>query len=161
MLIFFISQTYTLLNAKSKISFFLNATLHQVNGIANSIDSKIQYDSIYISGYVRVVSKSLKTGNGIRDAQMYRSIKADKYEYIEFFPDSLVKNAIFGKLKISGIERYISVPINMKFENNFTFVSGEFKILLSDFQITRPKFGFIEVSDTVNISFDLVYQKEQ
>lgn len=161
MLFFLLSQSYILLSTKSKISFLLNATLHQVSGTANTIDLKIQYDSIYISGYVRVVSKTLRTGNSIRDAQMYKTIKADKYEYIEFSPDSLVKNVIFGKLRISGVERYISVPISLKFENNFAFVSGEFKILLSNFKITRPKFGFIEVSDTVSISFDLVYQSEQ
>jgi len=159
MLIFLLSQTY-ILNSKSKILFYVNASFHKVEGRAEKIISEIDYDSVKISGYVRVFSNSLKTDNSIRDAQIYKSINANKYPFIEFIPDSLKDNIIYGKFKLSGIEKYIYVPLNLKFEGNFAYVNGNFKILLSDFNIKRPKFGLLEVSDTINIVFDLIYERK-
>ncbi|MEO0150909.1 MAG: YceI family protein [candidate division WOR-3 bacterium] len=157
-LIFTYCLNYEVLNSSSKITFKLSATLHEVFGNAENINSEIYYDGDSISGYVKVLSKSLKTGNSIRDAQMYKVINSDKYQFIEFIPDSLRDSKIFGKFRLSGVERYLIVPINLNFSSDLANVSGNFIILLSSFNLKRPKFGFLEVSDTVNIDFNLVYK---
>ncbi|MEO0159268.1 MAG: hypothetical protein ABIL47_02190 [candidate division WOR-3 bacterium] len=98
-LIFTYCLNYEVLNSSSKITFKLSATLHEVFGNAENINSEIYYDGDSISGYVKVLSKSLKTGNSIRD----------KYQFIEFIPDSLRDSKIFGRFRLSGVERYLIV----------------------------------------------------
>jgi polyisoprenoid-binding protein YceI len=151
---------FEIVNQKSKIIFWTNASFHKVVGRAEEIYSTIKYDSNSISGYVKVLSKSLKTDNAVRDAQMYRTINANKYEFIEFIPESISNDFIFGKFKLSGLEKNISVPISLKFNENNAYVSGSFFILLSDFKLERPSFGFLQVSDTIYIEFNLIYQRK-
>ncbi|MFZ8846764.1 MAG: YceI family protein [Candidatus Hydrothermia bacterium] len=153
-------DVFEIVNQKSKIIFWTNASFHKVVGRAEEIYSTIKYDSNSISGYVKVLSKSLKTDNAVRDAQMYRTINANKYEFIEFIPESIRNDLIFGKFKLSGLEKNISVPISLKFNENNAYVSGSFFILLSDFKLERPKFGFLQVSDTIYIEFNLIYQRK-
>jgi polyisoprenoid-binding protein YceI len=153
-------DVFEIVNQKSKIIFWTNASFHKVVGRAEEIYSTIKYDSNSISGYVKVLSKSLKTDNAVRDAQMYRTINANKYEFIEFIPESISNDFIFGKFKLSGLEKNISVPISLKFNENNAYVSGLFFILLSDFKLERPKFGFLQVSDTIYIEFNLIYQRK-
>jgi polyisoprenoid-binding protein YceI len=153
-------DVFEIVSQRSKIIFWTNASFHKVVGRAEEIYSTIRYDSNSISGYVKVLSKSLKTDNAVRDAQMYRTINANKYEFIEFIPESISNDFIFGKFKLSGLEKNISVPISLKFNENNAYVSGSFFILLSDFKLERPKFGFLQVSDTIYIEFNLIYQRK-
>jgi polyisoprenoid-binding protein YceI len=153
-------DVFEIVNQRSKIIFWTNTSFHKVVGRAEEIYSTIRYDSNSISGYVKVLSKSLKTDNAVRDAQMYRTINANKYEFIEFIPESIRNDFIFGKFKLSGLEKNISVPISLKFNENNAYVSGSFFILLSDFKLERPKFGFLQVSDTIYIEFNLIYQRK-
>jgi hypothetical protein len=153
-------DVFEIVNQKSKIIFWTNASFHKVVGRAEEIYSTIKYDSNSIIGYVKVLSKSLKTDNAVRDAQMYRTINANKYEFIEFIPESISSGFIFGKFRLSGLEKNISVPISLKFNENNAYVSGSFFILLSDFKLERPKFGFLQVSDTIYIEFNLIYQRK-
>jgi polyisoprenoid-binding protein YceI len=159
MVFFLIVQNYQILNKSSQINFWVYANFHRIEGKADEILSQIFYNNDTIYGYIKVYSKSLKTFNPIRDAQMYRTIKADQYEFIEFLVDSLKNNKVFGKFRLAGVEKMLSVSLQMKFENDSAYIDGNFKILLSDFNIKRPKFGFLEVSDTVNISFHLIFKK--
>jgi len=153
-------DVFEIINQKSKIIFWTNATFHKVIGRAEEIYSTIKYDSNSIGGYIKVLSKSLKTDNAVRDAQIYRTINAAKYEFIEFIPESIRNDLIFGKFKLSGHEKNISVPISLKFDENNAYVSGSFFILLSEFKLKRPSFVFLQVSDTIYIEFNLIYQRK-
>lgn len=160
MILTLLLDIFEIVNQKSKVIFWTNATLHKVIGRAEEIYSTIKYDSNSIEGYVKVLSKSLRTDNAVRDAQIYRTINADKYEFIEFIPESIRNELIFGKFKLSGQVKSISVPISLKINENNAYVNGSFFILLSDFKLKRPTFGFLQVSDTIYIEFNLIYQKK-
>lgn len=153
-------DVFEIINKKSKIVFWTNASFHKVIGRAEEIYSTIKYDSNSISGYVKVFSRALKTNNAVRDAKIYRTINADKYEFIEFIPESIRNEFIFGKFKLSGQVKNISVPISLKINENNAYVKGSFFILLSDFKLERPSFGFLQVSDTIYIEFNLIYEKK-
>lgn len=157
-LLFF--DIFEIVNQESKIIFWTHATFHKVIGRAEEIYSHINYNNGLISGYVKVLSKSLRTDNNVRDASIYKTINANKYQFIEFIPDSIINSVIFGKFKLSGYEKYISVPISITFNQTNAYVSGSFFILLSEFRLKTPSYGLLKVSDTIYIEFNLVYEKK-
>ena len=61
-----------------------------------------------------------------------------------------------GSLELHGVTREVSVPVEVSREGDTLRATGEFSVLLSDYNMDRPSFLGTTVNDEVTVRFNLV-----
>jgi polyisoprenoid-binding protein YceI len=118
-------------------------------------------------------SKSILSENKVMDDKAHEALKAEKNPEIRFiFKSGTITNAsksnisgnISGTLLVAGKSKPFSIPFQGKMSDPASFrVSGNTKLLMSDFDMTPPKamLGAIKTGDEVKIEFDLFFKTDQ
>ena len=82
---------------------------------------------------------------------------------IEFFSDEMEMNnnklIINGEMNFHGIGIKKIIEADINFKNNKLILSGNFKMLLSDFKVTRPSFMMKKMDDLIILSYKLHFTK--
>ena len=74
----------------------------------------------------------------------------------ELIQDEVLKTDVTGNLSMYGVDKEITVTVELEQKENQLTATGEFSVLLSDFSMTRPKaFGHV-VDDEVIINFNVI-----
>ena len=112
---------------------------------------------------ITALANDFSSGNWLRDQNGRRTVfQSRKYPEIKFSANSLTLGEVsederqlaelMGQITIKDILKDISVPISIQEDDALT-VSGQFTVLLSDFDIKRPSAIGEVVDDDILISF--------
>lgn len=116
---------------------------------------------------VEIPVKSLKSGEGPLDSNLYKTMEASKYPTIKFdLSNAKVKvsnsgdvdvNAE-GTLTIHGQSKSVELVADGKLTGNTVHLKGKKAILMSDYGVKAPvlMFGAIKCTDKITVGFDLV-----
>ncbi|MDG1686524.1 MAG: YceI family protein [Flavobacteriaceae bacterium] len=128
---------------------------NNVNGIAilNSKSNKIEKIAILI--YVR----DFDSGNPGRDAHSLEVLEALKYPEIRFYSESIKiveDNVNFkGTFNFHGIKIEKELVGNMNRKNDIWKISGNFKLVPSDFGIKLPSFLSVKMKNLLDIDYSI------
>jgi polyisoprenoid-binding protein YceI len=121
-----------------------------------------------VTGTLGIGAATLRTGDAVRDRDMWAALAVDRYPEIRFvvervdvsFPSvterSDVLLTINGRLLIRGVERPFVFPGRVRRRDDGLWVRGEAQLSMSQFGITPPSRLFLRVSDTVLVRFELL-----
>ncbi|MFN3307205.1 MAG: YceI family protein [Candidatus Kapaibacteriota bacterium] len=161
-----LAQNVVLNNEKSKtkITYELRHPAHNVRGVSDDLQVKIEYDKSnnsikQVIAQVRVTS--FNSGNSNRDSHAMELIEAQKYPKaflkstkIVEFADSLV---CYADLTFHGVTKNITINARKKFSVNILNVNGNFAISLDEFKVERPKLLFVPSEEYLRFEFSVSF----
>lgn len=163
--IYFIAQERWALNTEfSYINYDADHFLHAWSGTNNSVKgvitgNKNKFQKIAIAMLVR----DFDSKNSNRDNNALEILEVLKFPKIEFFSDEMEMNnnklIINGEMNFHGIGIKKIIEADINFKNNKLILSGNFKMLLSDFKVTRPSFMMKKMDDLIILSYKLHFTK--
>ena len=127
-------------------------------------------DNLAATGHVSLVvdATTYNSGNDTRDTHVIHSaLETFNYSAITFestrieniqveVPDALGTATVVGNLRLHGVTRQISVPVNLSMTPDGVFnARGEVTFDYTDFGITPPTLFFIPAGKEVTVSFDI------
>ena len=128
---------------------------NNVNGIAilNSKSNKIEKIAILI--YVR----DFDSGNSGRDAHSLEVLEALKYPEIRFYSESI--KIVDDKINFKGTFNFHGIKIekelmgNLNRKNDIWDISGNFKLVPSDFGVKLPSFLSVKMKNLLDIDYSI------
>lgn len=166
-------RTWHTVPGKSHVAFDARHPLGPFSGTAQTVAGEFRGDPAdlkqEITGVLRVLTTSIRTGDAGRDRDTWALLEADRHPEIRFtlqgveasFPsvseraDALL--TIRGTLSVRGVERPLAKVFGRvrAVENGMLWVRGETTIRLTQFGITPPRRLLMRVDDEVLLRFDL------
>jgi polyisoprenoid-binding protein YceI len=169
-------KRWTTVPGKSQVAFNASFALGDFAGSSEDVTGEFLADPADlrqgVAGVLRVNPATLRTGVGGRDVDMRRALAVVQYPEIRFtvervepsFPSvtdrSDVLLTISGLVLIHGVERPMVFPGRVRLRDDRLWVRGESRLKMRDFGIKPPKRFFLEVADSVGVSFDIVLGAE-
>ena len=176
-------------DGKNVIKFVSKAPLETIEGVTSRIDGNIDVDLTdagTAAGQFEVDLTTLKTGIDMRDQHLReRFVHTDSFPKATFrlkkvtktgarsLPDSQpVDIKAEGEMTIHGVTKPVMVAgtvtymkeseeTQARLPGDLIHVDVNFPILLSDFNIERPKMLFMKLNDKVNIAVDVFASTKQ
>lgn len=65
-----------------------------------------------------------------------------------------------GKFTIHGVTQIVSIPISFKIEDSYIYISGQFNILLSDYNIKIPRIVQAKISPEISVNVEVELKKQ-
>ncbi|MEX2347848.1 MAG: YceI family protein [Balneolaceae bacterium] len=144
--------------------FTSDVPLHSFTGRSDHLTGLIDPGENLIDFYLDI--KTLKTGIGKRDRDMYSTLHADEHPFAEFTGslDSLSLPApgqettitTTGEFKINGKSKTMSVEGSLTHTEEGLRLQADFPILLSDFEIEPPGILFYRVNDKQAVEINVL-----
>jgi len=111
--------------------------------------------------------KSLKSGDGALDGNLYKAMNADKNPNVRFVmsnakvnvtPSGDIEVDADGKLTINGTERVTKVTAKGALDGDKLTISGTKEIKMTDFGVKPPElmFGTIKTDNKIIVKYELV-----
>ena len=153
-------------DARATVGQFHGET-HVVRGAASCADSLAS-----TTGYVEADVRSIKTGNGMRDRDMYSSLNASTYPVIRFdlinispggtLASDGVSAILHGRLHVNGVTQSIDAPATIYESADSTRLKAAFPVSLKSFRLTglSKLFGALKVNDGITVSIDLTFARD-
>jgi len=137
--------------------------LHNWIGKSHSINGTIMIDNknpINSEVNISIPIFSIDSNNGNRDSNMLLVVEEFLYTDVRFFSTSIsqvgeTEYSVKGKLNFHGLEKEITLPIEVKYESDYTYFTSTFSLNLNDFNIERPKLMLVPISEIIEIRFQL------
>ncbi len=150
---------------KSDITYAMNHPLHAWTGVSNNILSVMLLDTSNMEiNELAVVVKiaSFNSKNSNRDSNTIEVTEALKYPNVSLSSNS-IKQAndrltVKGTLKFHGISKEIIFDAQKEIIKDEIKVTGNFKILMTDFKIKPPKLLGIVTNKDIKLSFTVFYK---
>ena len=150
---------------KSDITYAMNHPLHAWTGVSNNILSVMLLDTSNMEiNELAVVIKiaSFNSKNSNRDSNTIEVTEALKYPNVSLSSNS-IKQAndrltVKGTLKFHGISKEIIFDAQKEIIKDEIKVTGNFKILMTDFKIKPPKLLGIATDKNIKLSFTVFYK---
>jgi polyisoprenoid-binding protein YceI len=162
----------------NSVVFASHAPMESFEGSTTEIAGRISVDADAIEGpvqaHVVVELKNLKTGKKLRDKHMHENhLETDEFPRVSFTATELVGATarelsvgrsvsfrIRGTFDLHGVQRTIEAPVEATLvDAEHLHVVARFPVLLSDYQIERPKFLFMKLGEEQQITVDFVARK--
>ncbi len=150
-------------DAQATVGKFRGET-HAVRGVASCAGSLAS-----TTGYVETDARSIKTGNGMRDRDMYSSLNASTYSVIRFdlinmslgaaMASGVVGAVLHGQLHVNGVAHHIDAPATIYTYADSARVQASFPVSLGSFQLTglSKMFGALKVGDGVTVTINVTF----
>ncbi len=166
-------RDYRIDMAQSEIKFSVRATVYTINGKAGEAESRVSFDpetkKVNLPLSIEIPTASLKTRNKLRDRDMRKMFEAEKYPEITWTASKVTCEAgpapqflncqAEGTMKIHGVEKEISFPVELTLRENKVKAEGSLKLKRDDFGLKTPAMlGMIRVSQDVTVSFKTVWE---
>jgi hypothetical protein len=149
-----------------KIVFFSKAPIENIKAVNNQVSCIYEIESN------RIVANVLISAFEFEKSLMQQHfnenyLESDKFPKATFkgkllniqdidFKSNWVKNTEFeGDLTIHGVGRKMKSPVNLKLENGVLYVSSEFYIALTDFNIKVPNTVINNIAEKINVKVNL------
>jgi len=163
-------------SGSSEVAFTASFPLGGFTGRAQDVRGEVRTDPgdlrQGVSGELLVRASGLRTGDDGRDRDMFKTLAVDQYPDIRFtvlkveasFPSVTdradVLLTVSGTMTIRGVERLMAFPARVRLRDEKLWVRGEGELKMTDFGIRPPSRLFLEVKDTVVVSFDLLLAQD-
>ncbi|HHP7240529.1 MAG TPA: YceI family protein [Cyclobacteriaceae bacterium] len=160
-----ISESQRYVSESSNIRFFSEALVEDIEATTTTSSSIIDLESGEFAFLVN-----------IKDFQFRKSLMQEHFNesYLESdkYPHSTFKGKIenwdgnvndeqvtaTGALTIHGITHEVSVPANLKKENDKIHIETSFNVELKDYKIKIPKALFYNIAETIQVFVDFKYK---
>lgn len=152
------------------LGFTAHATVGDFQGQTHTVRGAAHGGALSQSvGHVETDARSLKTGNRMRDNDMYGSLGASKHPVIRFDLTSITEGArgedgaqqatLHGLLHVNGSSVAVDAPALIHTWKDSTRVETSFPISLSKFHLggLSHMFGALRVHDGATVSADLTF----
>ncbi len=150
---------------KSDITYAMNHPLHAWTGVSNNILSVMLLDTSNMEiNELAVVVKiaSFNSKNSNRDSNTIEVTEALKYPNVSLSSNSIYQYkdrlTVKGTLKFHGISKEIIFDAQKEIIKDEIKVTGNFKILMTDFKIKPPKLLGIATDKNIKLSFTVFYK---
>ena len=150
---------------KSDITYAMNHPLHAWTGVSNNILSVMLLDTSNMEiNELAVVVKiaSFNSKNSNRDSNTIEVTEALKYPNVSLSSNSIKqvndKLTVKGILKFHGVSKEIIFDAQKEIIKDEIKVTGNFKILMTDFKIKPPKLLGIATDKNIKLSFTVFYK---
>jgi len=146
------------------VEFASHVPLHSFTGESENLTGMIDAEKNLIDFYVDL--KTLKTGIGKRDRDMYNTLNTDDHPFAEFTGsfDSPVptspKNtdtlsvSVSGDFTINGISKSMTIEGTLVSVQDGLKLESEFKVNLNDHQIEPPGILFYRVEEVQDVTLE-------
>ena len=155
---------------RGTLSFDATATLGPFTGTTSAVTGAMTAaaDVRDVRGWVEFESPTLKTGNGLRDHDMMKSLDADSLKQMRFevLGVSLGAEAgdsatltLSGQLTLHGVTRDVAVPVTAHFGSSEIRVAGSFRLNVRDYGVTRLSrmLGAFKMNPDITVRLDVVF----
>ena len=157
-------QTLNVDRGKSTVEVAVKATVDSFDAQVTAFDLAIVVDGEtqnVLSAQFHFTFTDLKTGDGDRDAEMYKWEGADRFPDAGFTLDSIepatVGYTAHGRLRFHGVERSVVFPATARAEKNVLTIDGGAPLDTRDYGLPiYRRFIFFSVNPVVQVRFHLV-----
>lgn len=160
-------ETLQLDAAKSKLTFLLGATGHDVEGTLTLEGGTVVFDREKgtASGEIRIDATKTETGSGSRDKTMHNDVLLSaKFPKILFKPEKLEgalaaagksKIGLRGKVSLIGVEHEILLPTEVDITGNKVTATSSFKIPFLAWGLKDPSILFLKVEKELTVTLKI------
>lgn len=153
-----------------ELSFDGHATTGDFRGVTTTVSGRMTGGASLaeVRGWVEAPAASLRTGNGRRDRDMYRSLESDRYPTIRFdlthvVPDSAAGDStrvtLQGTMHIHGVSRPLQLVGVVSREGPATRLRSRFQLDLRDYRIEglSKLLGILKMSPVIGVHVDVTF----
>ena len=148
----------------SSIKYEASHFLHDWSGINDNLKGTIVTEdgSIKKMAVVGLV-KDFDSGNSSRDANSHLILEILNYPQVKFFSDKISINGdnilLSGFINFHGKTISKEIDLIVKKGKRKIEISGDFNLVLTDFEIELPSFMFKKIKNNINVIIDIVFFK--
>ena len=158
------NSDWTLDTDNSLIKYEASHFLHDWSGINDNLKGVIVTDDNEIQKIALVGSvKDFDSNNTSRDANSHQILEILKYPQVKFFSDKININGdeivLNGFINFHGKTISKEIYLIMKKDKRKIEISGDFNLVLTDFDIELPSFMFKKIRNNINIIIDIIFLK--
>ena len=152
---------------ETSVTFKLEATGHEVNGVLPVQSGRIQFEpgSRTVSGEVTIDARRAVTGNRLRDRQMHDEVlESERFPLIVFRPDRVTGTlpssgtsdiTIHGVVSMHGADHAVTLPARVTQSSDRIRAEMTFDIPYVDWGLRNPSFLFLRVARVVTVTVKL------
>jgi len=150
------------------LSYDGRATLGNFTGTTDSISGELRgaEDLAKVSGHVQARAATLKTGNGKRDRDQYKSLEVDSFPFIRYDLDSVSVDApgrdsttitLRGHFVIHGVRRAVDLPARLVLAPGSAHVTASTPLDLRDYRIEglSKMLGVLKMNPNIVVRIDV------
>lgn len=148
--------------SNSSLTYHMSHPMHEWDGISKEVDGVVQFD--VQSGSIQKVAllaklASFDSKNSNRDSHLLEITEAIKYPTVSFVSTQVKDNGgeleVQGKINFHNVTKDISFKAQSKTFSKTRIVSGNFILLLEDFNLGRPSLMMVKTSNELKMSFSV------
>lgn len=156
-----------------RLSFDGKASLGEFTGVTTSVSGGLVGAATVegVRGWVEAPARTLVTGNGRRDRDMYASLEVDRYPTLRFDLDDLAAGAVEGdstpvtlrgRFTLHGVTRPHAVPGWIWLDERRARFSGRLPINLRDYLIggLSKMLGVLRMNEEIVVRIDVTFEKD-
>jgi len=161
--------TFGVDEGKSRVEFHVRDNRGGFTGVARDVDARVvvreQNDSFTAQVEVRIDTRTMTTGIGVRDRQMRQDfLLADRFPAITFRgtaaprgrPGALAFPVVLrGDLTIRDVTKDVEIPLRVTALADSYLAEGQVSVRMSDFRIPIPRFLVFVAEDPMEISLQM------
>lgn len=150
------------------VEFTSSVPLHSFTGSSDHLNGLIDLDENLLDFYIDL--KTLDTGNGRRDRDMYRTLNTDEFPFAEFTgrlttvfdTDSEMEQSVTatGEFTVNGVTRDLTVDGTLENTAGGIHLKSSWIIDITDYDIEPPGILFYKVDEEMDIRIDAVLIKQ-
>lgn len=148
--------------ANSSLTYHMSHPMHEWDGVSKEVDGVVQFDPQ--NGLIQKVAlvakvSSFDSKNSNRDSHLLEITEAIKYPSVSFVSTQIKDNGgeleVQGKINFHNITKEISFKAQSKTVSKSRVISGNFILLLEDFNLERPSLMMVKTSNELKMSFSV------
>jgi polyisoprenoid-binding protein YceI len=162
---------YVISPRQSYVKYFMKHPMHDWDATSQSVTGSIDLatDSSSSQASMTIPVTSFDSHNGNRDSHTAETVESYIFPNVSFKSTKVTPIApandkdgqksewrIEGEITFHGVNKSISVPAHVTFEEERLTAEGEFELKPSEFDIALPKLLMVAVKDWLKISFSIV-----
>lgn len=152
------------------LSFDAQATLGEFTGTTDSVTGQMTAagELREVRGWVEAPVSSLKTGNGLRDKDLNKTMETETHPTMRFDLEGVSVQSeaadsaavtLFGRFTIHGVTRELVVPAVLRYESDRIRLRSDFPMNVRDYNVTRLSrmLGAFKMNPNITVHVDLVF----
>ncbi len=154
------AQTYSTENGRAE--FTSSVPLHEFTGVSDYLTGLINIEENLVDFFLDL--ETLKTGNGRRDRDMYRTLQTDDFPFAEFtgslissFDHNSTKQQnvqVTGEFTIHGVPNEMTIEGTLQRQGNELLLKANWVHDITDHEIEPPGILFYRVRDEMDVQIE-------
>ena len=150
--------------ANSSLTYHMSHPMHEWDGVSKEVDGVVQLDAQ--NGMIQKVAMLVKVAsfdskNSNRDSHLLEITEAIKYPTVSFVSTQVKDNGgeldVQGKISFHNVTKEVSFKAQSRTVSKSRIISGNFILLLEDFNLERPSLMMVKTSNELKMSFSVSF----